>query len=156
MSLKDSIQRFIVMQTIERPARRKGLEGLTQKLEAAGERLSQKFAGITASKAGQTTLAHIIAIERWGQSRLRVALGEPLKDDGSRDYQPEASASWAELQAMFIQTRAETLNIARELAQQKVDPKLTVRHNQFGPISILAWLAYLEIHASLEARRKLN
>lgn len=153
MSLKDSIRHFIIMQVMERPARRKGMVGLTKKLELAGKRLKDKFSKLEASESRQKTLRHIIAIERWGQSRLKVALGEALKEDENHSYKPDAATSWADLQALFAQTRAETLSIAKELTNSAINPLTTVKHNQFGPISLLAWLRYLEVHASLEARR---
>ena len=153
MSFKDRVQNWVVQLFFEGPARRMGLAKVIQKLSESGEALKLRFASLGAKESNLKALRHIIAIERWGQSRLRVGLGEAFKQDESSAYQPAADLSLEELQEMFVKTRGETLAIAGELDQRKVDPTMTVPHNQFGPLTLLAWLRYLTTHAALEAKR---
>lgn len=153
MTFKERLNLWIVQIFLERPAKNQGLEQLSHKLVKTGQELRLKFAGKAASEANQKTLSHIIAIERWGQSRLKVALGEAFKQDESHSYKPSAETSWQDLQGLFEKTRAETVAIAQSIAQAKLDPQQTLTHNQFGPISLLAWLRYLNVHAALEAKR---
>lgn len=153
MSLKDQLTSFIVQTFVERPAKKRGLSQLIDKLERSGQTLNTKFAQTQGNAKHQEKLNHIIAIERWGQNRLRVALGTPYKEDDNQAYQPVPEASWQELQTLFTQTRQETLEIAQTIETQDVDTSAKVPHNQMGPMSLLAWLRYLEVHASLEAKR---
>jgi hypothetical protein len=147
------LQRMIVNLLLERPARRLGVDKLQDNLRTSGERLAEHFARITPDERGRALLRHIIAIERWGQNRLRVALGQPLVIDSSQDYKPEAALPWDALVGTFKATRQETLELAQQLVQQHVAFETTVVHNQFGELSLLGWLRYLHVHASLEAKK---
>ncbi len=138
---------------LERPAKSRSLGELTAKLQASGEELARRFAGAKGSEKNRDKLRHIISIERWGQRRLMVGLGEPFVADESRAYKPEPQTGWDALQGEFSQTRRETLRIADALAQKGVDPTVTVSHNQFGPLTLRGWLRYLETHASFEGKR---
>jgi len=94
-------------------------------------------------------LNHIIGIERWGQQRLKVALGTPFVMDEYDGYRPPFGLSWNELQDMFNQTRLDTLALANRLNEQGAVQK-TVFHNTFGEISTTHWLYYLRVHANSE------
>lgn len=151
MALKDNLTKLIVNLMIEGPAKRQGLDGVTSKLEQSAKNLNTRLQTIPDTQSNRNTLRHIIAIEKWGQRRLKVALGEPLLDDENHTYKPSEQSSWEELKSLFGITRLETLAIARKLA--KADPLQTVPHNQFGPLSLLGWLRYLTTHAALESKR---
>ena len=88
-------------------------------------------------------------MERWGQSRLRVALGQPLVLDEYDGYRPTMGQSWNELQDAFTATREQTILLAEQFASAELG-ETTVRHNEFGDLSILQWLVYLRTHANTE------
>jgi hypothetical protein len=151
MTLKDRATSLIVYFVLEQPARKQGLVKLTQNLNDSGEALKRDLERIQDTDTNRDQLRHIIAIEKWGQSRLKVALGEALIQDDNHAYKPNSMTSWEELKNIFTATRAETLVLAVALEHQDVKQK--VPHNQFGPLSVLAWLRYLENHARLEGKR---
>ena len=150
MALKDSITSLIVNVMIEQPAKRQGLTGLTQKLEQSGNTLNTRLKGLSDSQANRDKLRHIIAMEKWGQRRLRGALGETLLNDDNHAYKPSEKSSWEELKSLFGISRLETLDLTKKLS--KVDTSQKVPHNQFGSLSILGWLRYLNTHASFESK----
>jgi hypothetical protein len=151
MTFKERVTQALVYWVIERPARRQGLNKLTQSLRNSGEALQRDLERIEDKDSNRDQLRHMIAIERWGQRRLRVALGESFVRDENYAYKPSQEASWESLKEMVKVTRAETLSLAGLLEQ--TDVKQVVPHNQFGPLSVLAWLKYLETHTRLEGKR---
>jgi DinB superfamily len=151
MTLKERLTKLVVYFVLEQPARRQGLAKLTQTLNDSGEALHRDLERIEDTDSNRDHLRHIIAIEAWGQRRLKVALGERFVQDESHAYKPSSTASWEELKDRFTATRAETLTLAE--AFKRTDVKQTAPHNQFGPLSVLAWLRYLENHARLEGKR---
>lgn len=152
MTLKERVTQVIARWLIEGPAKRQGLEKLIDNLRNSGEAFQRDLERIADSENNLKQLRHIIAIERWGQRRLRAVLGEPLILDENHDYKPSQQASWVSLKEMVVATRAETLSLAELLGRAKVSVQQTVPHNQFGPLSVLAWLRYLETHARLEGK----
>ncbi len=115
-------------------------------LEASGRRMSQQLMEVHPSRFNYHLLNHVVGIERWGQSRLRVSLGAPYIRDEYDPYRPPRSLSWNELQDLMAGTRRETVALARQIEaagrlQNRVD------HNNYGRLSILAWLHYLDLHA---------
>jgi hypothetical protein len=151
MTLKERFTGIIVTVVIERPAKRLGFTKLTQNLSDSGEALHRDLERIEGTDKNLEQLRHIIAIERWGQRRLKVALGEPFLQDENHAYKPATDTSWNILKEMFTATRAETLTLTESL--KTTDITLTVPHNQFGLLSVLGWLRYLETHAKLEGKR---
>jgi hypothetical protein len=148
MGLRESItNRFL-----ERPFRNLSAEQMAERLELNGRTLERTFAAASDSEHNRRLLSHITGIERWGQSRLRVALGEPLAMDEYDGYRPAAEASWAEVQDAFHDTRQHTVALARQLGPA-VDAGVHVPHNQFGPLTVRSWLRYLDIHANMEAKK---
>jgi hypothetical protein len=97
-------------------------------------------------------LSHVVGIERWGQRRLQVALGEPLLMDEYDNYRPARDLDWQGLQAEFQATRRETIALAQRLEQAGAEAT-RVNHNSFGDLSVRGWLYYLGRHADLESRR---
>jgi hypothetical protein len=100
-------------------------------------------------------MSHIIGIERWGQSRLRVFLGGPLKQEEYDGYRPARESSYTELLGQFEETRQATLKLVDELAATKLDPAARSLHNMFGPLTVQGWLYYLCFHANAESIRRL-
>ncbi len=112
--------------------------------------MTERYAHAGDSPTNRKQLRHIIGIERWAARRLSVALGQPAVSDEYDGYQPDAAASWADLQADFSATRAESVRLAEQLvAQGRGGEK--VRHNQFGPLSVGAWVYYMRTHAARES-----
>lgn len=135
---------------LERPGQDKDYTEHARLLEEAGRTVLNRLESKEHSDFNHRVLTHIIGIEKWGQSRLRVFLGAPLKDEEYLVYRPARDVPWAELVERFRATRVETLSIVGELQQARIGPDDKVRHNQYGPLSAKAWLAYLRTHASRE------
>ena len=125
------------------------IEDLTAELEAAGKRNMQQLMEIIPTERNYRLLNHMIGIEKWGQQRLKVALGEPFELDEHNRYCPPFRLSWNELQDIFSQTRSDTLEIARQI--EALEPNETeIFHNDFGEMSVNHWLHYLRLHANIE------
>ena len=140
----------------ERHARGKDVAQLAAELEASGHVMDDRLASASDTPANRDAIAHWVGIERWGQRRLRVALGEALLDDGHHPYRPDEADGVEALRRAFAQTRAETLALARELCAAGIDPSTTVRHNDLGELTVGGWLAYLLQHPDQEARARLR
>lgn len=138
---------------IERPAYWRSLDELLSALETSAGNLQQRLRQAKGSDQHKATLRHVIGIERWGQRRLRVALGEEIPHDEHHAYKPEANSSWEELLQAFENTRQETLDLGYSLAAKEVDLEQSIAHNQFGAMSVKAWLRYLRLHAWAEVQR---
>ncbi|MCG8347190.1 MAG: hypothetical protein MI924_05355 [Chloroflexales bacterium] len=152
MSLRESFLGLAVAFFFERPARNHTLEELATTLEQSGTEIETRFSIASETSANRKQMRHIVGIERWGQRRLRVALGEPPLSDEYDHYQPAADSRWEDLQTSFSKTRQETINLAHKLASNGVDGASKVAHNQFGPLSLRAWLRYLTVHANLDSK----
>ena len=146
------LRETIINRFLERPFRSLSAEQMAQRLELDGRTLERTFAAARDSEHNRKLLSHISGIERWGQSRLHVALGEPLVMDEYDGYRPPREAGWVELQDAFHNTRQETVALARRL-NQAVTSDVKVPHNQFGPLTARSWLRYLDMHANMEAKK---
>lgn len=148
MGLRETItNRFL-----ERPFKGLTAEQMAERLELDGRTLERTFAAAKDSEANRRLLSHITGIERWGQSRLRVALGAPLVMDEYDGYRPPREANWVELQDAFHSTRQETVALARQM-DHALAAGVKTPHNQFGPLTVRSWLRYLNIHANMEAKK---
>lgn len=147
------VVRFFVRSLVERPAQRAGPARLATRLEASGAALDARFRGAAADPKAPTTLRHILAIERWAQRRLRVALGDvAFERDESGAYGPPEGASYEALLEALAVTRSETVSLARRVADEE-RAGAVVEHNGVGPLTAVGWLQYLRVHGDLEARR---
>ena len=153
MGFQDRLTAIVVGLFFERPARKRTLSELTRDLDTSGQKVTTRISAFRETLPNRIQLMHIVGIERWGQRRLRVALGEPPLLDEYDDYRPNSSLTWEELRTSFRETRQETIQVAQTLIDQNVDGATLVRHNQFGPLSIRGWLRYLNVHANIESRR---
>lgn len=140
----------------ERHARGKGIDELAAELEASGRDMDARIAGKPDSPGNREALAHWVGIERWGQRRLRVALGEPFVEDAHHPYRPDEKEGLEALCRAFAETRAETVALAHRLDEAGVDPSTTVHHNDLGDLTIAGWLAYLLQHPEQESRGRLR
>jgi hypothetical protein len=134
----------------ERPVRGRSVVELAEALSASDLEVRERIAKKKPTPANAARLRHVIGIERWGQRRLRVFLGDPLEMDGHQPYKPPADADWPTLQAELASARADTVALAGMLTA--VDPARTVPHNQFGPLTVRGWLRYIQGHASTESK----
>lgn len=152
MGLKARIFGVIRYLLFERWTNKRTLDELADNLVEGGKGIKEKISERSDSEHNRNKLNHIIGIERWGQSRLKVALGETFIRDEHDGYCPPVTASWHELKTAFNETRDNTVTIARELAKANITPKTTVHHNDFGDMSVHGWLGYLNFHATQESK----
>lgn len=122
-------------------------------LQESGETLHQHLTNAADTYANYECLTHIIAIERWGQRRLRTLLGQPVMHDECDDYAPSVALFWPDLIDEFRDTRQDTIELVQELEQAGVDPNERVGHNELGMLSVKGWVRYLDMHANLESKK---
>ena len=147
------IARIFGMMMFERPARKMSYDDYATALKKNGDAVANRIEnGANADKA-HSVATHFIGIEKWAQSRLRVALGEPFKADEYDAYRPAKELDYAELLPIFRETRAESIALAQQLAAQNVPTSTRVKHNQFGDFSTRAWLHYIMSHGDFESKR---
>lgn len=137
---------------IERPARKKTLDDLIADLEATARTGQANLDAAADTPENREIARHVIGIERWGQRRLRVPLGEPAVHDEYDGYRPPENADIADLRAAFRETRKETLALAHRLIETDANGDTTVRHNQWGELSVRSWLYYLNFHAEKDLK----
>ncbi len=153
MSVKYNIAHVVGRLVFDKPARAVSLPEMAGKMEETGRALDKQIAAASDSYANYDCLAHIIGIERWGQRRLRTLLGEPPLMDEYDSYRPSIALFWDDLRTAFNETRAETVQLAHELAAAGVDNTSAVAHNELGILTAVGWLRYLDMHATLEAKK---
>ena len=156
MSLLQRLIGFVRRPMAEGGARGKGLEQLSAELEASGVAMDARLARATDTPGHRDAIAHWVGIERWGQRRLRVALGEPFVEDGHHPYRPDEASGMDALRRAFAETRAETVALVGRLLDAGVDPSTPVRHNDLGELTVAGWLAYLFQHPEQESRGRLR
>lgn len=137
---------------LEWPVRRKTAHQMAETLARSGAALQHRFVKMADSTRNRQVLNHIIGIERWGQNRMRVALGEALVRDEYNGYRPARETDWATLQQQFTETRTQTVALAHDLDKAGVTTR-KILHNRYGEISVMGWLRYLNIHANMESQK---
>lgn len=153
MVFRETVLKLVAPLFIENPAQKQSFAQLTARLEKTQNEIANRINAVKTQnlEKHRATLRHIIGIERWGTERLKVALGETFKPDGQKDYHPNPNSNFAALLEDFNNTRFETLRVAKLVEQQ--NPNAKVEHNGFGPLSVKGWLAYLNIHSSMESQK---
>jgi hypothetical protein len=147
------VVRFFVNVFVERPAARRGSARLVQELADGGEKLIGQLAKGKSPERAAKQARHILGIERWGQQRLRVALGDhPFERDSYHPYLPDAQLNLMGVLALLREARAETVKLGGRVAAEGKG-RVAVEHNSIGPLSADGWLRYLKVHADLEAKR---
>lgn len=129
------------------------LPSLTQALRQSNTSLQNSLAQRPDTTWNRRILSHIIGIEKWGQHRLHVALGQPLVMDEYDTHRPSKATDWNTLKQQLAATRQETIHLAEQLAQPHVNQSMVIPHNQFGDLSLRGWLYYLRVHADAEIQK---
>lgn len=140
----------------ERHAGGKGIAELADELETSGREMDRRIEGKPDTPGNREAIAHWVGIERWGERRLKVALGEPFVQDAYHPYRPDKEEGVEALREAFAETRKETVALARRLESEGVDPDRTIRHNDLGDLSVRGWLGYLIQHPEQESRGRLR
>ena len=150
MGLKEAVSHFAGRVYFDKPARKLSLAEHADALRRSGEEIRARLARAAGDERQRSRLRHVIGIERWGQARLRVFLGDAFASAGHRPHLPPESTSWEELVREFGEMRAQTIALAERLAAE--NPTSTVPHNQFGELSAHGWLRYVNGHGLRELR----
>lgn len=137
---------------LEWPVRKKSTKFLINKLSLSGKTIISILREAEGFPGEEEVLRHVIGIEKWGQRRLKVALGEKLVEDEYDLYRPPYSMPWAKLIDEFADTRARTVQLAKEIELLGQD-EAVIPHNDWGDLTVRQWLRYLEIHAHFETGR---
>jgi hypothetical protein len=153
MNTGNFLLRWGTQLTIEWPVRKLTIQELITQLEQFAKQFSGRLEFYSDTQENRNQLSHMIGIERWGQRRLRVALGEPFLPEEYDHYRPSPERTWDELKIDWAVTRQSTVALAHDIAQASPDPDFKVLHNLYGPLSIKGWLRYLDVHASSEGKR---
>ncbi|MFN3981576.1 MAG: DinB family protein [Caldilinea sp.] len=153
MKLKESIMGAAASLFIERPGRAKSYDEWKEALAANGAAIDARAASAKDPVQASKMLRHISGIERWGQRRLRILLGEPLIVDEYDSYRPGTDFSLDEQRAFFRKTRTDTLTLVDQLKAARIGDDVTAPHNDFGSLTARGWLRYLDIHASMESKK---
>ncbi len=98
-------------------------------------------------------LTHIIGIEIWSQKKLATALGDPAGEHEYMPYRPSKNTEWDNLVPLMRQTRADTIALAKRLAQANIDPNRKIKHNDWGDLTVKGWLMYMHLHADFEVKK---
>ncbi len=138
---------------IERPGRKHSVSGWAKELTTSGQALAERFAAAPDTEVNRKVVSHITGIERWGTSRLRVFLGDPLVQDEYDGYRPARDLDWSAMQTAFAATRQETVDVVNQLAAAHIDATAKVHHNQMGPLTAQGWLRYLHMHSTWEGKK---
>lgn len=149
MGFKQGFFQWAGRMMFERPARGLSVVELASTLSSSGDEVRERAAAKEGTPANVARLRHIIGIERWGQQRLRVFLGDPFEPGGHHPHKP-TETDWSALQTELASTRADTVALAGQLTT--ADLARTVPHDQFGPLTVRGWLAYLQRHARMESK----
>lgn len=152
-TVKDLLQGAVVGLLIERPGAAKSVEEWIAQLEADEKGVTARALAAKNSQQAQIILRHITGIERWGQQRLRVFLGEALVKDEYEGYRPATDLTTEAQCAAFSSTRHATVDLVRQIVAAKRAEDIKVLHNQLGPITLRGWLRYLDMHANWESKK---
>ncbi|HLU83702.1 MAG TPA: hypothetical protein VKZ43_09890 [Trueperaceae bacterium] len=134
-------------------ARGKSYQDVIVDLETSRDKLMPKLAAAKDTAGNREALNHFAGIERWSLSRIRVAAGAKFELDSYRGYRLPDTAALSELQQAFRDARAESLELAKRLLDEGVDPATTIQHNDLGDLTVIEWFVYLIDHSSREIIR---
>jgi len=137
----------------ERKVKDQSYDDYLQRLEATSTLIEGSIEGATDTAKSRWELTHVIGMERWMQSRIKVGLGSPFIQEEYDGYRPAQDTDWQVLRQMFIDTRQNSCELCRNLKTNDVDGSQKVEHNQAGPMTIKAWLEYMLYHSHGHATR---
>lgn len=152
MGIKATIMGIAANLLIERPGNARSYAEWKAALAASGATIDQRAAAKDPVRASKV-LRHISGIERWGQRRLRIFLGEPPIADEYDGYRPGSDLTLDAQRAFFRATRTATLALVDQLQAANIGDDATALHNDLGPLTARGWLRYLDMHASLESKK---
>lgn len=138
---------------IRAKARGKSYQDVIVDLATSRDVLWQRIAAAKDVPGNREALNHWIGIERWSLSRIRVAQGAPFERDTYHGYRLPGHATLAELRQAIVDTRAESLALAQQLALEGADPTVTIEHNDLGDLNVIEWFVYLIDHSLRERIR---
>ncbi len=153
MKLVSFLMHWGALLVLERHVRGMSMDAIILELNQSAIEITEHINGCVDSPNNRRQLSHMVGIERWGQRRLRVALGEPFLDEEYGHYRPSIERSWLELTNDWSATRQATITLAGSLTQLSESPDINIVHNTYGALSIKGWLRYLDVHASSEGKR---
>jgi hypothetical protein len=153
MKPASALMRWGAKLVFERPIKKLSLSELAAQLDQSGKQITDRLNICADVPANRRQLCHLIGIERWGQRRVRVAIGEPFLTEEYDHYRPSQESSWEELKAEWDLTRKASHALVQVLSEANVPADTKIEHNQYGPLSVKAWLRYLDDHASSTGRR---
>lgn len=157
MGIKEALLHGVAALIIERPAKGKTYDQWIAALEQSGRQIEQRAAAAQDAVKVRAVMRHITGIERWSQNRLRAFLGNEYQRDEYDAYQPGANLDLQGQIEAFRETRQESIELACELQAAVTSGRLaemaTVPHNDFGPLTVRGWLAYMVSHAGRESTR---
>lgn len=136
---------------VERRVAGASLEQIAGQLEASCDVISGRMTRAADTPANRAAGRHVIGMERWGAHRLSAGLEGPVMMDEYDAYCPPETLSMAGLVQEFLIARAATLALAGSIKEESRRKKVV--HNDVGPMSVGAWLSYLNTHALMESRR---
>lgn len=146
-----SLKHAYALLVFEMPAVWSGMDRLINRLEVSGHSLEKHLDKVSGQAANREILVQMLRIERSGQRRLCVALGEPLRDD-LEDTRALAH-NWPQLVDAFKRARKETVSLCKSIRMARIDPKTRIPHPHYGEISLLGWVYYLHLHAAVGSLR---
>ncbi len=152
MGLKKALLGFAGQFFFERPARNRTMAEIGRDLGKSGAQIMERLVHLSPRAEDLERMRHIIGIERWGQRRLRVFLGEPFEMDGHHPYKPDEAMDWPALLEEFTDTRRDTIAMIDDLVKPRAAAVSAVEHNDFGELTAKGWLMYLKGHANNEAK----
>ena len=117
MSVVQKMVGMVLRPIAEWQARGRSGEAFAAALERSGANIAARFAGASDTPGNREAVNHITGLERWGQRRLRVALGEPPVMDSYRGYRLPEGSDVKTLAQAFADTRRETAALALELGR---------------------------------------
>jgi hypothetical protein len=149
MSLISTILHFV----ISRSAVKFSLDELQTRLRLSSESITECIEKAPDTPANRGQVSHLIGIERWGQRRLRTALGEPLVMGEYDADRPSEDQPLETLSNLFSETRQQTLALVDELKKVPGVENKMIPHNEIGDLSVRGWLFYLDSHANRESQK---
>lgn len=112
MSIIGRVIGRVLRPIIERQAKGRSVHEFVGSLERSDEEVTKRLMNAPDTPHNREVANHVVGIERWGQRRLRVALGEPPLLDS---YRLPEGVNLEALHNAFTDTRRDTVELAREL-----------------------------------------
>jgi hypothetical protein len=138
---------------LERKIQGKSYKGYSQLFEESCRLIQSLIDRAEDNSKNRWELLHIIGMERWMQSRMRVALGAPFIQEEYDSYRPPEDTPWQDLKRTFFDVREASCDLCIEFEAKNVDPAQKIVHNSVGEMSVKAWMEYVLSHSNRHAKR---